>query len=296
MVEVAPREAWAGTTAISLAVVLWGLGNVLVKHLGLDGMSLALDRLWLGAAAYTSVFVLRGGRLTWRALRLALLGGMSFAGDLALFFVALRHTSVADATIIGALQPALVLVIAGPLFGELVTLAEVALSAVGILGVTIAVLGSSATAGRTLFGDLLAVGALVAFTWYFVASKQARAQLGAFEYQTCLLIVAAVVLTPVVALSGHALVLPRASDIGWAGLMALIPGSGHLLVNWAHRSVPIMVTSLLTLATPVVSIAGAGVLLGEPLTLVQVGGILIALLGVGLVLLRAATTAEPATP
>ena len=293
-----PRRdaAWSGTAATALAVTVWGLGNVLVKHLALDGLTLAVDRLWIGAAVYLVANRLCGGRLSWMTIRLAALGGVTFAADLGLFFVALRHTSVADATVIGALQPALVLLVARPLFGESVTAADVALSGAGMLGVCVAVLGSAPSAGRSVFGDLLAVGALLTFTGYFVASKQARTRLGAVEYQAALLLVAAASLTPAVIVSGHPLLVPRPSDVGWAALIALVPGSGHLLVNWAHRSVPIMVVSLLTLGTPIVSIAGAAVLLGEPLTLVQVAGILCALAGVGMVLVRSgASVPEPAT-
>lgn len=288
--------AWSGVAATAVAVTLWGLGNVLVKHLAIDGLTLATDRIWIGAAVYVAAFALRGGRLSPRALRASMAGGLCFAADIALFFVSLHHTSVADATVIGALQPALVLLVAGPLFGEIVGPPEVVLSAIGMLGVAIAVFGSAPTAGRTAFGDLLAVGALVAFTWYFVASKQARTGLGALEYQTCMLVVAAVVLTPVAVLSGHPLLPPHASGLGWAALLALVPGSGHLLVNWAHRSTPIMTTSLLTLGTPVVSVAGAALFLAEPLTAVQVLGATFALGAVALVLVRAARTVPAPGP
>jgi drug/metabolite transporter (DMT)-like permease len=288
-----PAPPWSGAAATAVAVILWGLGNVLVKHLAVDGLTLAVDRMWIGAVGYIAVFAMRGGRVSWRSLRASAVGGLCFAADIGMFFVALHHTSVADATVIGALQPALVLLVAGPVFGEVVAAAELLLSTVGILGVAVAVFGSAPTAGRTAFGDLLAVGALLAFTGYFVASKRARNTLGALEYQTSMLVVAAVAMTPVVVLSGHAVIPPHASDLGWAALVALVPGSGHLLVNWAHRATPIMVTSLLTLGTPVVSIAGAAVLLGEPLTALQVAGAVVALGGVAMVLARAA--ALPAT-
>ena len=57
---------------------------------------------------------------------------------------------------------------------------------VGVLataGVAVAVLGSPSAAGRTLYGDMLAAASLIAWAWYFVASKQTRRHLGALEYQ-----------------------------------------------------------------------------------------------------------------
>ena len=288
--------AWAGTVATTVAVVTWGLSNVLIKHLSADGLTLALNRLWIGAGTYVVVNHLVGGKVTWRTLRYSWLGGLTFSLNIAFFWVALRHTTVADATVIGALQPALVLLVAGPLFDEKVNLLEVVFTVLGIFGVAVAVLFSAPSAGRTWFGDLLAAGALLTFAGYFVASKKAREKLPAMDYQTSLLIVGAIAMTPWVLLSGHAALPHDKVDIGWAALIALLPGSGHLLVNWAHRSVGIMITSMLTLGIPVVSIAGAAVLLGEPLASVQIVGVVMTVVSVGLVLVAAPKVSEVAEP
>lgn len=287
---------WAGTVATTAAVVLWGLGNVLIKHLSTDGLTLALDRLWIGAAAYVMVLLLLGGKITSRSLRYSWLGGVTFSVNIAFFWVALRHTTVADATVIGALQPALVLLVAGPLFEENVNLLQVVFTVLGIVGVAVAVLFSAPSSGRTWFGDVLAAGAVITFTGYFVASKRARESLPAMDYQASLLLVGALVMTPFVFLTGHGAIPRDRVDLGWAALIALVPGSGHLLVNWAHRSVGIHVSSMLTLGVPMVSIAGAAALLGEPLTSVQVVGVAITVVAVGLVLVAAPKAAELPEP
>ena len=89
--------------------------------------------------------------------------------DIVLFFSALKHTTVANATVVGALQPALVLVVAGPLFGERITKALVAATAVAVggwrRGVRIGRRGGVEPARRPP-----AVGALFAWTGYFIAS------------------------------------------------------------------------------------------------------------------------------
>jgi drug/metabolite transporter (DMT)-like permease len=292
----AADPAWSGTVATTVAVALWGLSNVLIKHLAADGLTLALDRLWIGAATYAVVHLFMGGRVTWRTLRLSALGGITFSSNIALFWVALRHTTVADATVIGALQPALVLLVAGPLFEERVNRWEVVFTIVGIGGVATAVMFSAPSSGRTWLGDLLAAGALVAFTAYFVASKRARAELPAMDYQVSLLLVGVVVMTPVVLLSGHGALPRHPADLGWAALIALVPGSGHLLVNWAHRAVGILVTSMLTLGIPVVSIAGAAALLSEPLRWAQIVGVAITVSAVGLVLVAAPKASSGSFP
>ena len=258
-----------GAVAAVVAVVAWGLGNNLAKYIRLPGNSLALNRLWIGSVWFALLLLLRGGRLSWRSLRLALPGGIAFALDVGFFFSSLKHTSIADASIISALQPALVLLVAGRLFGERVGRRDLALILVATGGVVGVVLGSSAAAGGTLYGNALATGALLAWTWYFVASQQARRVLGALDYQASLTVVAAVVMTPVVLASGQRIAPPDVSTFGWIVVLVIIPGGGHLLMNWAHESTPIILTSTLTLGLPVVATSLAIPIFGEPVTWLQ---------------------------
>jgi len=263
------QRATLGVVAATVSVVAWGLGNNLAKYIRLPGNSLALNRLWLGSVWFALLLMVRGGRLSWRSLRLAAPGGIAFALDVSFFFTSLKHTSVADASIISALQPALVLLVAGRLFGERVGSRDIVLIGVATAGVGGVVLGSSAAAGGTLYGNVLATGALLAWTWYFVASKQARRKLATLDYQASLTVVAAIFLTPIVLASGQPLAPPDLSTFGWIALLVLIPGGGHLLMNWAHESTPIIMTSTLTLGLPVVATALAVPIFGEPVTWFQ---------------------------
>ena len=101
-----------------------------------------------------------------------------------LFFSAVQETSIANATIIGALQPLLMLAVAGPLFGERPAVDRRAWGLVAVGGAAIVVLGGDGGGANSADGDLLAVGALVAWTAYFVSTKTARTQLTSFEYLT----------------------------------------------------------------------------------------------------------------
>jgi drug/metabolite transporter (DMT)-like permease len=280
--------ARTGTTAAMVAVVCWGLGNVLVKHIRLTGLSLAFNRLCLGSVVFTAALLVTGGRLSWRTIRLAAPGGVAFGIDVALFFTAIKHTSVADASIITALQPALVFLVAGRLFGEKLTARIVGWTALAIVGVGIAVVGSASGAGRTLEGDLIASASLAAWAWYFVASKQARQQLRTLEYQAGLTIVAALVVAPVALATSHDLVVQNWSTAGWVVVMVVVPGGGHLIMNWAHQYAPITLTSMITLGIPVVGTIGAALLLGEPVTLVQSLGMGVVLVALALILRRPA--------
>ena len=282
------RRPVAGSLAVLSAVGVWGGVAVVAKAVDeIDGLVLGFHRLWIGALVTSAVFYARGGRYNRRLLRLCLPGGLAFGLDIVLFFSALKHTTVANATVIGALQPALVLLLVGRLFGEQVTSRAVVWTVVAIGGVAIVVFGSAGTPVWSPGGDLLATGALFAWTWYFVASKQARRDLNAFEFLAGMTLVAAVAVTPVALLSGQRLDPGGAGD--WAKIAALAVGSGglgHLLISWAHDHVELSVMSLLTLAVPVVATVSAALFLDERIVALQVIGMAIVVCALGAVVLR----------
>jgi drug/metabolite transporter (DMT)-like permease len=253
---------------------MWGAASVLAKSADhVDGLTLAFHRLWVGALAMFIIFTLRGGRLRLRLLLAAVPAGIAFAADIGLFFTAVKHTTVANATMISALQPALVLFVAGPLFGERVRVSDVGWTLVALLGVIVVVFGSATTPSWSLFGDVLAVLCLFAWTAYFIFGKQARAHLDAVEFVTAMSVVAFAALALVAVGSGHDLSVPDGGT--WAVILALglgTGGIGHFLINWAHGHAPLVLTSLLTLLIPVVAMAGAAVFLGEDVVAAQVVG------------------------
>jgi drug/metabolite transporter (DMT)-like permease len=68
--------------------------------------------------------------------------------------------------------------------------------------------------------------------------------------------------------------------------MVLVPGGGHLLMNWAHQHAPITLMSMVTVGIPVVATVGAAAFLGEPVTLVEALGIAVAVLAIAMIVWR----------
>jgi drug/metabolite transporter (DMT)-like permease len=285
-VDVADSAPAQGMTAALLAVVMWGAGPVMARGIHMPGMAVVFYRLWIGGLATTAVLYARKGRLTWRVLRLSTLGGIAFGINISFFFSALKLTTVANATVISALQPALLFLVAGPMFGEHVRGRDVAWTATAIGGVALVVFGAQSSHGHELKGDLLAVGALFAWSWYFVASKQARQQLGALEYQTAMTLISAAVATPIALVSGQSLAPGRYDATTWMWLLLIVAGGavGHLAMNYAHATVRLTITSLLTLSTPVTSAVGAALFLHEGLSWPQAFGMAIVLAALAIVI------------
>src|ERR1041385_6019656 len=100
MATISVRDGTRLTDAAAIAAVtVWGIGPVLIKF-------------WIGAAVFTAALYARGQRLTAAVIRQSVVGGVVFALNLITFFTAVKLTTVTDASVITALQPALLLFVA----------------------------------------------------------------------------------------------------------------------------------------------------------------------------------------
>jgi drug/metabolite transporter (DMT)-like permease len=280
------RRQAIGLVASALAAVGWGFGAIFARLTSAPGLVVAFYRLWLGSVLLTALVYATGRRLSWAKLRASCLGGVFLAGDMAMFFCAVKLTSVVDCTVIGAVQPAIVLLVARPLFGERMGRWDVAWVFVAIAGVSAAVIGPGISSQHELGGDLLAVGSLLSWSAYWLVSKHARETQHALDYTAGVTIVAAVALTPIVLASGQPLGRIEAGDWLWIALLAVVPGGAHLAMNWAHRYVDASVSSVIGSSNPVVAAVAAVVILGQRLTIIQVACGLLALAAITAVAMR----------
>ncbi|MBX7160665.1 MAG: DMT family transporter [Acidimicrobiia bacterium] len=289
----APRSAAAhgagerlGVPAVLLATIAWGSGSVATKVVTASSMSTVMVRLWLGVPIGLSLWALRRRWPTWASLRRCIPGGILFGLHVSLFFSALKLTSVANVTFIGALQPVIVLLVAGRWLGERVTARIVVLSVTAMAGVALIVYGNEAVPGA-LAGDLLAVANIVVWTVFFLYTKRARHHVETIDYQATMTVIAAAVVTPVALLLGASASEIDGYDWFWLVFIALVPGTlGHLMMNWAHRFVDATVSSIVILAVPAVAAVGAALFIDEPLTAIQVVGGAIVLASVGTIVAR----------
>lgn len=286
-----------GVAALTLTVVMWGMSGVAIKAVSTSGLVTALYRLWFAIPALWLVMLwpaLRP-RLDRRWLQASVVGGVLFGVHQILYFTSLKLTSVVNVSLIGALQPALVLLFAGRLFGERVTARAVAWSVVALAGTMVVVLGSAHNAAWSLRGDLLASVNLFAFTAYFLASKRFRADVGAWEYVIGMTTVAGFVMLTANLVTAQDLSTPSRWDLVLLVTIAVFPGTlGHVLANWAHAHVTAFVSSMILLAVPVVATAGAYAFLGERFTAVQAAGGTVVLVAIAMLVLSTSDTAAAA--
>lgn len=280
------RHPAAPLAAASVAVTIWGIGPLFVRAIGTTGLTVATYRLVLGIPIMFAILLAQGGAMTWRIMRAAAPAGVLFALDLGLGFSSFQHTSIANATLLGALSPLLVLGVAGPMFGDRLRRVDHLWFAAALLGTVMIVIGGQRGGESSLAGDAMALGSCIAWTAYFVYLKRRRLDgMPAFAFMTAVITTGAIVILPYALLTSPDLGDVHGTDYVWLILLILGPGAvGHGLMTWATRYINVNVSSLMILAGPVVSTIGAYVFFDETLKFGQLAGGAIVLGSLGLVL------------
>ncbi|MBT3246461.1 MAG: DMT family transporter [Actinobacteria bacterium] len=280
------QQTRVGSTAALLAVGLMAFGPSIVKLSDLPEMTFVLWRLLFGALGYAIVLVATGQHFGWMELRRSVLGGLIFGVNLVFFMVSMRRTSAANAVVIGALQPVILLGVAARMFGERPHRSLYGWSAVSIGGVALAMYASSGVGVATRTGDLLALVTMLLFSLYYVVSKRARSELEAVPYQLGLTIVAALTILPAALIVGHPISPPVGSDWWPVVLMAVVPGTGHLLTNFAHAHVSLPVMGLIGLLFTAIAPLYAWWLIGEKIGGLQAVGMAVVVAALAVVITR----------
>jgi drug/metabolite transporter (DMT)-like permease len=271
----------AGAVAAMLA---WGASGVIAKAIDMPGLAVAVYRFWLSSAvflAYLAVAGAAGARpaMTLAKVKVALPGAVCLAFDVAFFFSAVKLTTIANATVVGALQPLLMMLLGHRLLGERLLARQVLWALAALVGVALLVYSSSGQPQWSLAGDLLAFGALFAWTGYLFFSKSTQGRVSPLEYTAITGLVAALVNTVLAVALAQDLSWP--STRSWTLLVAMALGSGlcaHLLMNWSLTRIPVWVGSTTSLLIPGGAAVMAWAVLAEPITRLQAAGITLTLL------------------
>jgi drug/metabolite transporter (DMT)-like permease len=290
-------ETTMGYAAVTVVVLLWGVGPLFVRAVDASAITIATTRNWITVPATLLLAWVAKSPLTWRVLRTAIPAGLLFAVAQTLGFASFQETSLAIAAIIGAISPLVIVIVAVPLFGERLTGQQIALMVVSFAGVLAVVLGASSGGDATLFGDLLAVGSLLAMTGYLLSMKHvAMTGVPASAFIAGVFLVTAVVVTPVDLVWGDSVSAIDGVEWLWIVLLALLAGvTGHTLMSWAQRHVNIGVASIMVLGTTVVTATGAWIFFDQALSAVQIVGGIVVLIGLsGVLLLQLSDPRRPA--
>ena len=283
--------------ALGLVIVSWGAGPVITKLITVAPLVGVVLRFAMSVPLLFALLAIRGQRLTVDTLRRTALPGMAFGINLIFVFAALQEATVAVLSVSMTLQPALLLILAGPLFGERPTMAHVLWTLVGVAGAAAVILGAGEELRASPLGLGFAFGAMATFSVYFLATRLARSTIDVDPF--CWMagvnlwsLVAALV--PSLFLVDRAdLAQLDARDVLWLLVLAYLTGVfGHVLMSWVHGYIEAARSSLYLLAMNLVAVGLAWPVHDEPVTVAQLLGGLV-LVGSAAAVIRLPTAAAP---
>lgn len=217
-------------------------------------------------------------------LWLTVFAGLFFALDLGLWNTSLRYTSAANSTLLGNTSTIWVSIGALLLFHE-------QLRRRFWLGMLIAIAGAVLIVGRDVFqhpsigwGDLMSVGSSLFYAGYILNTQRARQNIETLPFMWVSSAVGAVLLLAYVLIMEES--LTGYSTNQYLSLLALGLIShvlGWMAINYALGHLPAPLASVSLLSQPVITALVAVPLLGEDLSLFQIGGGLLVLLGIYIV-------------
>jgi drug/metabolite transporter (DMT)-like permease len=294
-VKTSEGRARLAISIAALAVFAWGFGPLMVRGIDASAGTIVFWRLWMAMLVMFTAAYFTGGRVTIPLLKAVFVPGVIFGVSTLVGFSSYHATSIANATLIGALQPVLMLFIAPLLFGERSSARQILLAVIALGGISTVVLGAKQSSGASLQGDALALINLGLFTTYFVRMKQVRNKgIHSIALIAGVFCVAAVTVTPWVLLTSRDLGALHGTDwLSIVGMVLLSGLIGHGLMTWAQRHVDITLASLLMLGGPVISAIGAWVVFSQRLSAVQIAGALVVLAALGAIVLEVRSNVVP---
>ncbi|MEK9970135.1 MAG: DMT family transporter [Ferrovibrio sp.] len=215
------------------------------------------------------------------SLGVLLLPGLLFAGDLFFWHLAIKYTTVANATLLSNFAPVIVTLGAWLVLREKITPAFLVALLVSFCGALMLVGASFQLGGDYVFGDLLAFTTAIFYGAYMIAVAKLRGRHGTQDIMLWSSLVSGLVLLPIVWLMGES--LWPATLTGWAilfGLAWLSHALGQGLIAYALGHLPASFSSLVVLVQPVAAAFFGWLWLGEGLQPLQIGGGVVVLIGI----------------
>ena len=270
-----------------------GLAPIFVRLTDVGPTSAAFWRLALASPLLLLAWSRSPEPLRWRLLW----PGLLFAGDLAVWHQSIHITSVANATLLANLQPAIVAVISVLFLGVRLSRGFVIGLLLAMSGAVILMADSLSVSPEHFAGDLLGVLTACFYAGYILTVAAARRSHHVVSVMAAATLVGAMVLAPIALASGE--VFWPASLSGWlmlGGLALISHIGGQGLIAWSLRHLSTQFSSVSLLIQPVAAALFAWLLLAEPFGPWQALGGAIVLGGI-LICRRSTPTGQaPATP
>jgi drug/metabolite transporter (DMT)-like permease len=220
-----------------------------------------------------------GRRVTVADVRQAVVPGVFFGLNLAVFFAGATNNSVANAALLGSLAPFLIVPIGARLFGEHLHPRALVFALVAFGGVVLVLFSAPPTGDASLRGNVFGFVAMLLFTGYIVSTRWFRRAMDVPTFMATICPIAAVAVLPLAIADGDVFGL---SARGWTYMLVLSFLTGiaaHGLNVYAQKAIPIGTIGIAQVAQPALAVVWSFLLIGEHLRAAQVVGIAVVMLG-----------------
>jgi drug/metabolite transporter (DMT)-like permease len=265
-----------GALAVAGVIVGFSLSSTLAKRAETPGVLIAFWRLTLAAVVFNVYLWTTGRRVTSRQLRVALVPGVFFGLNLAVFFAGATKNSVANAALIGALAPFLIVPIGARLFRELHEPRALVFALVAFGGVWLVLFSAPANGDASTTGNVFGFIAMLLLVSYVVSTRHFRGEMDVAVFMAAICPIGALCVLPFAAAKGDGFGM---SGTGWTYVVILTFLSGvaaNGLLVYAQKTIQIGTISIAQVIIPALAVVWSFVLLGETLRVGQVVGIALA--------------------
>ena len=207
--------------------------------------------------------------------------GIFLGCHFACFFVGVRHTSIANATLLANMGPIFTLLIALAQGRKSNTMTYLGLGMAGVGAIIIQANDFSILGGENFFGNSLALLSALFFALTYVVAEMIRVETENIVYGRTLFLVAAMTILVIAVLSGDSIFAFKPEHIVWLLFLGFVPTIlGHNLLNYAIKYVTATAVSSVPLGEPIIAslfgfllfseVIPVGALMGGPIILIGV--------------------------
>jgi len=262
----------------STSLVIRYVATVPALVLAFWRMFIAGGMLW-GFSAYRPQ-----GKLSFKNKKRILFAGIFLGCHFACFFLGVRHTPIANATLLGCMVPIFTVLISVFLKKKIEKLTYIGLT-IALLGAGIVQADGFYLDNENLFGNSISLLGALFIALTFILAGKIREDTGNIIYGRTLFFIAAATLLLIAIISGDSVFNFEMNHILWFLFLGLIPSIfGHNLLNYAVKYISPTAISSIPLGEPIIASLFALIIFGETIPHGALVGGPVILLGVSLIL------------
>lgn len=262
-----------GALAVAGVVIAFSLSSTLVKRAESPGVLVAFWRMVTVSLLWNAYLWTTRRRVTMRDVRQALVPGIFFGLNLAVFFAGATHNSVANAALIGSLAPFLIVPIGAKLFMERNERRALAFALLAFGGVCLVLFSAPAKGDASMRGNLFGFLAMLLLVAYVASTRLRRRDMDVATFMATVSPIATVAVLPLAILNGDVFGM---SGTGWTYMLVLTLVSGVAaqgLMVFAQKTIQIGTIGIAQVVQPALAIVWSFLLLGETVNQRQIAGI-----------------------